>query len=532
MFQSKKDQEASSQKDPASFAELYQQTLSNRSFAEGEIVKGKVISINRNEAMVDINYKSEGLLYLDEFPDPSSVKVGDEVEVFFEKLDDDQGMAILSKRKADRQKCWDQLTDNASEGAVVQGRIFKKVRGGFMVDIGMEAFLPASLLDVRPVKNMDQFLGQVSSFVIVKINHKRKNIVVSRKDFLERQKEETRSRVVKNLSVGQIVKGRVKNITDFGAFIDLGGADGLLHITDISWGRVQHPSAVLNLGDSLDVMVIAVDKESEKISLGLKQTTKSPWEHVNQKYVVNSKVKGRVTNILPYGAFVELEEGVEGLIHISELSWTKRVSHPSELLTVGQEVEAVILNIDSEARKISLGLKQTGNSPWEHLGERYHAGDVIEGTVRNITDYGIFVELDPGIDGLIHISDISWLKKINHPGEIAKKGEKLKAKILSLDPANEKISMGLKQLTDDPWSELTKSLTSGSRVKGRITKIVNFGLFAELENGLEGLIHNSEIPKERAGGLETPFRVGETVDAVILNVDHENRKIALSLKKA
>ena len=512
------------------FAKLYEESLSYRGFSEGEIVKAKVVAIRGNEAIVDIGYKSEGILSLDEFVRPSSVKLGDEVEVLFETLDDEKGVAIVSKRKADRQKCWEKLMHSSSEGSVAEGRIFKKVRGGFMVDIGMEAFLPASLVELKPPKNLDQYVGKTFSFVIVKINQNRKNIVVSRKDFLEREKEERRKRMIRDLEVGQVVKGRVKNITDFGAFIDLGGIDGLLHITDISWSRIQHPSAVLSLGDELEVMVIGVDKEAEKVSLGLKQITTNPWEAVEQKYSVGERVKGRVTNILPYGAFVELEEGIEGLVHISELSWTKRVSHPSEIVSVGQEIEACVLNIDKEARKISLGLKQMSASPWEHLEERYHVGDVVEGTVRNVTDYGIFVALDPGIDGLIHISDISWLKKINHPGEIVKKAQPIRAKVLSLDPDNEKISLGLKQLEEDPWPNLTASLASGKRTKGRITKIVSFGMFVELESGIEGLVHNSEVPKEGPRGSGSPCRVGDPVEVQVLNVDHHNRKIALSLK--
>jgi len=515
----------------SSFAELYEKTTL-KNIKEGQIVKGKIISVNGREAIIDIGYKSEGVLQLDEFDDPEKLKVGEEIEVLFESLEDESGMVVLSKRKAERQKCWDDLLANANEGSVVQGRIFKKVRGGFMVDIGMEAFLPASLVDLKPVKNLDQFLGQNFQFVIVKINHKRKNIVVSRKDYLEREKEANRSKMVKTLAVNQVVKGRVKNITDFGAFIDLGGIDGLLHITDLSWGRVAHPSEILNLGDELDVMVIAIDKDSEKVSLGLKQITKSPWEAVEQKYSIGSKVTGKVTNIVAYGAFVELEPGIEGLIHISELSWTKRITHPSEILSVGAEVEAVILNIDKESRKISLGLKQMSASPWDSLEERYRPGDIIEGKIRNITDYGIFVELEPGIDGLIHVSDISWLKKVSHPNEVVKKGATVKAKVLSLDRPNRKISLGVKQLSDDPWQKLTQNLQTGNMLKGKITKTVNFGVFVEFDNGLEGLIHVSEIPHEKADNLESAFPIGDQVQVNILNIDHENRKIALSFKGA
>jgi small subunit ribosomal protein S1 len=512
----------------SSFADLFEETLKN--FSEGQIVKGKIVAINGREAVVDIGYKSEGLLDLSEFDEPSSMQVGDEIDVLFEAIEDEHGMVVLSKRKADRQRCWDDLISNANEGTVVEGRIFKKVRGGFMVDIGMEAFLPASLVDLKPVKNLDQFLGQTSSFVIVKINHKRKNIVVSRKDFLEKEKDVTRRKMFEQMVVGQVIKGRVKNITDFGAFIDLGGIDGLLHITDLSWGRVSHPSEVLSIGDNLDVMVIGIDKENEKVSLGLKQITKSPWETIDEKFTVGAKVTGKVTNLVPYGAFVELEPGIEGLIHVSELSWTKRVTHPSELLSVGSEVEAIILSVDRDAKKISLGLKQMSANPWETAGERYHAGDVIEGKVRNITDYGIFVELEPGIDGLVHVSDISWLKKSAHPNEIAKKGDMIKVQILSLDPQNHKIALGIKQLGGDPWPELTKTLQQGAVVNGRITKIVNFGIFVELDGGIEGLVHISEMPHEHASMLESSFRVGDQAQVQVLHVDDEARKIALSLK--
>jgi small subunit ribosomal protein S1 len=515
-------------KETSSFAKLFEESLSAKNFSEGEVVIGRVVAIHGSEAIVDIGYKSEGILGLDEFDDAKQVKVGDQIEVLFESLDEENGMAIISKRKADRQKSWNQLVNHSNEGSVIEGRIFKKVRGGFMVDIGIEAFLPASLVDLKPTKNLDQFLGKTSPFVIVKINQKRKNIVVSRKDFLEKQKDEIRSKMLTELSVGQLVKGRVKNITDFGAFIDLGGIDGLLHITDMSWGRVQHPSAILSLGDEIEVMIIQIDKTGEKVSLGLKQITKSPWEEVGEKYQVDTKVKGKITNILPYGAFMELEQGIEGLIHISELSWTKRVSHPSEVVTVGQEVEAVILSIDREARKISLGLKQTSTSPWESLESQFHEGDVVKGSVRNVTDYGIFVELAPGIDGLIHISDISWVKKVHHPSELAKKGDEIEAKILSLDPKNQKISLGIKQLSEDPWLELTKTLEVGHALKGKVTKIVNFGIFVELESELEGLVHHSEFPK--GDDVKTDFRVGDTVDVQVTNVDHENRKIALSLQ--
>lgn len=510
------------------FARLYKDSV--KTLAEGEIVKGKVIALRGHEALVDINYKSEGLLSLDEFPDPRSIKVGDEVEVMFEAIDDESGMVVLSKRRADYQKCWDGLLANASEGSIIEGKISKKVRGGFMVDVGTEAFLPASLLDVKPVKNLDQFLGQTSKFVIVKINYKRRNIVVSRKDFLEKEREEVRSKFLENLQVNQIVKGRVKNITDFGAFIDLGGIDGLLHITDISWGRVSHPSEILNLGDEIQVAVIGIDRENSKVSLGLKQITASPWEAAEEKYTIGNRFRGRVTNLLPYGAFVELEKGIEGLIHVSEFSWTKRINHPSEVVKVGDEVEVMILHVDKSSRKLSLGLKQLEANPWDTVNERFKKGDILEGRVRNVTDYGVFVELEPGIDGLIHASDLSWTRKFTSPAEIFKKGDSIKAKILDIDQDGRKISLGVKQLSEDPWPVLSRSLHAGSLVTGKVIKVVNFGVFVELENGLDGLIHISEIPQNLAGKLESHFQAGETIQVSILSVDDESRKIALSLK--
>lgn len=513
----------------SSFAELYESSI--KTFAEGEIVKGKVLEIRGGkEALIDINYKSEGILSLDEFSDPSSIKVGDEVEVMFESLEGENGMIVLSKRRADYQKCWDGLLANANEGSIIEGRIFKKVRGGFMADIGTEAFLPASLVDIKPVKNLDQFLGQVSKFVIVKINYKRKNIVVSRKDYLEKEREEVKSKFLENIQLNQVVKGRVKNITDFGAFIDLGGIDGLLHITDISWGRVSHPSEILNLGDEIQVVVIGIDRDNGKVSLGLKQITASPWETAEGKYPVGTRVRGRVTNLLPYGAFVELEKGIEGLIHVSEFSWTKRINHPSEVVKVGDEIEVMVLNVDKSSRKLSLGLKQLEANPWDSIAERYKKNDTVEGKVRNITDYGIFVELEPGIDGLIHASDISWTRKFASPQDTFKKGDLVKARILEIDKENRKISLGHKQLSDDPWSELTKTIQTGTVLQGKVIKVVNFGLFVELENGLEGLIHISEIPQSLAAKLEASFPIGETVRVSVLNIDDEARKIALSLK--
>lgn len=511
------------------FAELYEKSI--QSFQEGDVVKGKVVAIRGNEVIVDIGYKAEGILHLDEFTDADEIKEGVEMDVLFESFDDEHGVVVLSKKKADRQRTWNDILSNAQEGSIVEGKIFKLVRGGFMVDIGMEAFLPASLVDIKPTRNLNQFLGMTSKFIIAKINHKRKNVVVSRKDFLEKERYEARGKKIAELAEGQFVKGKVKNITDFGVFVDLGDIDGLLHITDMSWGRLSHPSELVKLGEELDLVVVSIDRQSSKISLGLKQRSSNPWAKLEDKFSIGTQVRGKVVNILPYGAFIELEPGIEGLVHISELSWTKRVTHPSELLKVGDEVEVIVLNLEKDAKKISLGMKQTQDNPWTSVAQRYRIGDRVKGTVRNLTDYGAFVELEPGIDGLLHISDISWTHKVNRPNEVLKKGDPVDVMVLSIDKESQKISLGMKQLTDDPWDELTKTLLTGLPMNGKITRVVNFGLFVELENGLEGLVHISEIPSVSSfQELEKNFALGTSLSVSILNVDHEARKIALSCK--
>ncbi|HNV85350.1 MAG TPA: 30S ribosomal protein S1 [Candidatus Omnitrophota bacterium] len=510
------------------FSKLYAETI--KSFAEGEIVKGKVVSISGKEALVDIGYKSEGLLNLDELPDPSAIKVGDEIEVLFEYHEDEEGMVIVSKRKADRQRCWNKILSTTSEGSIVEGRICKRVPGGFMVDIGMEAFLPASLVDLRPTRNLDQFSGLVSKFKIVKINPKRKNIVLSRKDYLELEKDELRAKKLGELKEGAVVKGRVKNITDFGVFIDLSGVDGLLHITDMSWGRINHPSELVKIGDEIEVMVTAFDKETQRISLGMKQLAQDPWHQADVKYPANSRIKGKVVNLLPYGAFVELEKGIEGLVHVSELSWTKRFHHPSEVLSLGQEVEAVVLSVDKDSRKIALGIKQLEGSPWDDVDTRYPVGSVIEGKVKNLAEYGAFVEIEPGLGGLIHISDMSWTKRVNHPQEFLKKGDTVRAKILAIDSQAKKISLGMKQLEEDPWKELTKNFKEGMVLNGKVTKLVNFGVFVEIAEGVEGLVHISEIPDREKKNFQELFKVGEERKVKILRIEDDARKIALSFK--
>ncbi|MFA6600958.1 MAG: 30S ribosomal protein S1 [Candidatus Omnitrophota bacterium] len=510
------------------FSELYEKSIQN--VQEGEIIKGTVVAVHDREVVVDIGFKAEGMLSLDEFMDPSQIKVGTEIEVLFENFDDEEGVVVLSKRKADRLRTWNDILANSEEGRIVEGRIFKKVRGGFMVDIGMEAFLPASLVDSKPTRNLDQFLGVAGKFVIVKINQQRKNIVVSRKDYLDQEKSSARKRRLADLKIGDRVRGRVKNITDFGVFLDLGDLDGLLHITDMSWGRVAHPSELVKLGDELEVAVIAIDREAGRVSLGLKQKSEDPWTTVEQKYSVGSLAHGKVVNILPYGAFIELEPGIEGLVHISELSWTKRVAHPSEFLKIAEEVDVVILSLDKNDKKISLGIRQTQENPWNRVADKYSVGDRVKGTVRNLTDYGAFVELEPGIDGLLHISDISWTHKVHRPSDFLKKGDAVDVMILSIDSQMQKISLGMKQLTDDPWEKFAKELYTGTQMEGKVTRIVNFGLFVELENGLEGLVHISEIPGMSATDLEKNFALQQALAVSVLSVDHENRRIALTCK--
>lgn len=509
-------------------ADLINQSF--QKFEEGEIVKGRILGVRGKEVLVDIGYKSEGILPIEEFADPSEIKIGAELEVLFESFDDEAGLILLSKKKVDRQRCWNDVLAHAHEQMIVDGRIFKKVRGGFMVDIGMEAFLPASLVDIKPIRNLDQFLNFSGKFVIVKVDHKRRNIVVSRKDYLEKEKLEARRGKLDTLKIGDVVRGRVKNITDFGAFIDLGHLDGLLHITDISWGRISHPSEVVKLGEDIDVVVLAIDKEQGKVSLGIKQRQSDPWQKSAEKYSIGNRITGKVVNILPYGAFVELEPGVEGLVHISEFSWTKRISHPSEFLNIGDQVEVAILNIDSPSRKISLGIKQAQENPWRAVKQKYSVGSHAKGIVRNLTDFGAFIELEPGIDGLAHISDMTWNPKNVKPSDLLKKGDEVEVMILSIDPDAQKISLGMRQLTEDPWQTLTENCLPGTLQPGKVTRIANFGLFVQLENGLEGLVHVSEIPGSSSKTLEKNFQVGDKLVVQVLHIDHEARKIALSLK--
>lgn len=514
---------------PIDMSKIYEETLKN--VKEGEIIKGKVIGITSKEVLVDVGYKSEGVISLEEFPDPASIKVGDEIEVLIESKENEEGMVVLSKRKAERLQGWEKVISDHKEGDMVSGRVTRKVKGGLSVDIGVEAFLPASQVFLKGFGNLNQLLGQTLNFVIIKINKPRKNIVVSRKDAILREKDAAKGKFMDELKPGQLIQGTVKNITDFGAFINIGPAvDGLLHITDMSWGRISHPSEVLAVGDKIEVMLLGMDKETGKLSLGLKQKTPNPWQTVESKYPVGSRIKGKVVNIVPYGAFVELEKGIEGLVHISELSWTKRIGHPSEVLAIGDTIEAVVLNVDKENQKIALGVKQTEVNPWLEVSNKYTIGTQVKGKVRSFTDYGAFIELEEGIDGLLHNSDISWTRKINHPSEILKKGQKIDAVVLSVDAENRKLSLGMKQLVADPWPEFVAKFQPGTSVEGAVTKITNFGLFVELSPDLEGLAHISELPIEPTAKLEESYKVGDKVTVKVLRVDDADRRIALSLK--
>ena len=513
----------------SSFSELYQQSIVN--IKEGQIVKGKIIAINPKDVVVDIGYKSEGAINISEFSDPEAIKIGDEIDVYLESKEDENGTVVLSKQKAERAVGWEMVISRYGEGDIVEGKVSKKVKGGFMVNIGVEAFLPASLAALKGFGNLNQLIGQTFPLKIVKINKARKNIVVSRKDVLQQQKDEDKKKVFDALQKGAVVNGIVRNITDFGAFVDLGaGMTGLLHITDMSWGRVSHPSEVLAIGDKIDVVVLDFDKDSGRVSLGLKQKTQNPWEVVDTKYPVGNRIKGTIVNIVPYGAFVELEKGVEGLLHISELSWTKKYSNPNELLAIGDRIEVQILEVDKNNKKVSLGLKQLESNPWIGIEEKYPVGTKVKGKIRNLTDYGAFVELEDGIDGLIHVSDISWTKRIGHPKDVFKKGEKVEAVVLASDANNRRISLGVKQLTPDPWDEIAVKYEAERAMAGKITKVANFGLFVEIDNDLEGLVHISEIPLGEGEKLEEKFKAGDDLKVKILKVDSIQHKIALSIK--
>jgi len=500
-------------------------------FEQGSIIRGKVIGIVGDDVVVDVGYKSEGLLPLNEFPDPSMVKSGDEVEVLLDAVEDDAGVIVLSKRKADRIRGWEKVINDHKEGDVVTGRVMRKIKGGLLVDIGVPVFLPASQVNIRRPGDIAEYIGQEVTCKILKIDEERRNIVVSRRKLIEEERERMKTKLMAEIEVGQSRKGVVKNIADFGAFVDLGGIDGLLHITDMSWSRVSHPSEVVAIDEELEIVVLSVDKERERIALGLKQKTENPWKRVPEKYPVQTRHKGEVVNIVNYGAFVKLEDGVEGLVHISEMSWTRRVNHPSEVVAIGDIVEVVVLGINEEKQEISLGMKQTESNPWAKVEEKYPPGTVIKGRVRNLTNYGAFIELEEGIDGLLHVSDMSWTKKVNHPSELLKKGDRVEAVVLSVSEEKKRVALGLKQLERDPWqTDIPARYKAGQVVKGKVTKLTSFGAFVELEADLEGLLHISEMTDRKIEKPEEAVQAGQEVEVMILRVDSEARKIGLSMR--
>jgi len=501
-------------------------------FAAGNIVKGTIIEVRPKEVLVDIGYKSEGVISANEFEDIKTVKVGDEIDVLIEKLEDREGMVVLSKEKAEFKKNWERILTICNEGGTITGKVKTIVKGGLLVNIGVEAFLPASQIDVTIPKNLAQYVGNAYDFKVVKINQERQNIVLSRRELIEQERLERRQKLLAEMTPGDIRKGTVKNITDFGAFIDLNGIDGLLHITDMSWGRIGHPSELLKVGQDIDVVVLDINREKERVSLGLKQKLANPWDTIEQKYPVGAKVKGRVVNLVPYGAFVELEPGVEGLVHVTELSWTKRIAKPSDVLKADQEIEAVVLGINREEQKISLGLRQLEANPWDKAQEKYPPGARVKGKIRNLTSYGAFIELEEGLDGMIHVSDISWTRKINHPSEVLKKGDEVEAVVLEVDKANQRIAVGLKQLTTDPWESIDRLYKVGDLVTGNVTKLASFGAFIGLQHEIDGLVHISQISEERVDKIKNVLKVSQEVTARVIKIDKSDRRIGLSIKAA
>jgi small subunit ribosomal protein S1 len=498
---------------------------------ENSIVRGTLIEIRPQVVVVDIGAKSEGIIPISEFED-EEFAVGDEIEVLLEKLENDEGMVVLSKEKAAHKQNWDKIVKVFEDGGLVKGKVKSVVKGGLMVNVGVEAFLPGSQIDIIPPKDLNEYVGNVYEFKIVKVNDIRKNIVLSRREVIEAERAEQRAEFLDSVKIGDRVEGIVKNITDFGAFIDLQGMDGLLHITDMSWGRINHPSEMLSIGQKVDVVILDVDKEKERVSLGSKQLQDNPWEAIEAKFPIGMEVGGKVTKLVPYGAFVELEKGVEGLIHVSELSWTKRITRPSDVLSIDQEVKAVVLAISKEEQKISLGVRQLETNPWDEVEARYPIGSTIKGEIRNLTPYGAFVELEDGIDGMIHVSDLSWTRKINHPSEVVKKGEVVEACVLEIDKTNQRISLGVKQLESDPWSIIDGRFKVGDLVKGTVAKIASFGAFIQLEDDIDGLVHISQLSEDHVAKVKDVIKVGDEVEARVIKVDKVERRIGLSIKAA
>jgi small subunit ribosomal protein S1 len=520
--------------DAEDFEKLIEEYLRSESIIEGEIYNGKILEIGKDFVTVDIGYKSEGHIRIDEFIGPDgklTIEQGSVIDVYLERRENEHGLVELSKEKADRLKIWDQISDACERDELVEGTITGRVKGGLTVDIGVKAFLPGSQVDLRPVRNLDKFIGEVYKFKVIKFNKKRGNIVLSRRALLEKEREQLKSQTLEHLQVGQLVTGIIKNITEYGCFVDLGGIDGLLHITDMSWGRVNHPSEMFYVGDEVKVKVLKFDSDSERVSLGLKQGTEDPWQRVEQSYQINQRVQGRVVSLTEYGAFIELEEGVEGLVHVSEMSWTKRVKHPSKLVSIGDDLEALILDIDVENKRISLGMKQIEVNPWTLLSERYPVGSHIRARVRNVTNFGVFVGIEEGIDGLVHVSDLSWSGKIKDPRDVYEKGLEIEAVVLNIDADKERFSLGVKQLTPDPWDNIESQYPIGRVLEGVVTKILDFGAIVELQADIEGLIHISEISMEKVENVSSHLSEGEKVRSKVISLIPEERKIGLSIKR-
>ncbi|MFZ0616008.1 MAG: 30S ribosomal protein S1 [Chthoniobacterales bacterium] len=514
-----------------SMADLQQLIAASvKNYREGSIVKGHILEKRPKEFLIDIGYKSEGVVSASEFDDPDEIQVGDEVEVLLERLENDQGMVILSKQKASQRQNWSKIVKLFEAEGIIKGRVKSVVKGGLIVNVGVEAFLPASQVDINPPKDLTQFVGNTYDFKIVKLNEDRKNVVLSRRELIEAERSERRQQFLGTMSAGDKVEGTVKNITDFGAFLDLDGIDGLLHITDMSWARLTHPSEAVKPGDRLTVVVLEINKDKERISLGLKQLQSNPWDRIEERFPIGQKIGGKITNLMPYGAFVQIEEGIEGLIHVSELSWTKRITRPSDVLTLGQDIEAVVLGVNKADQKISLGVRQLEPNPWDEIEQRYVIGKQVRGQVRNMTAYGAFVELEEGIDGMVHVSDLSWTKKINHPSEVLKKGDEVDAVVIDIDKANQRISLGVKQLETDPWKEIEGKFKVGDLVKGTVSKIANFGAFIELPGDIDGLVHISQISEDRVEKVKDVLKPGQEVEARVIKIDKTERRLGLSIK--
>lgn len=512
-----------------------QELLAQSSFdklKEGAIVEGIITEIRQNEVVVDIGGKSEGIIPANEFIDVGELQIGSTIEVFVEKLEDKTGTPVLSFDKAEQKKNWENILTKFPEGSVAAGRVKAKVKGGLIISIGVDAFMPASHIDIQPPKNLDQYVGQTYDFKVLKVNMEKKSVVLSRRELIEQQRSDKRRLLLESIEPGQVRKGVVKNITDFGAFIDLDGMDGLLHITDMSWGRITHPSEMLKQGEEIEVMIIEVNRDKERVSLGLKQNSRNPWDDIEHKFPVGAKVQGKVVNLVPYGAFVEIEPGVEGLVHITEMSWTKRITKPSEMLRVGQDVEAVVLGIQKDDQKISLGLRQLDPNPWDMVRHNYPIGARVRGKVRNMTTYGAFIELEEGIDGMVHVSDMSWTRKVNHPSEVLKKGDEVDATVLDVDASQQRISLGMKQLATDPWSDIDAHFKIGDVVTGSISKLTSFGAFVELKDGIDGLVHISQISEDRVEKVKDVLKPGEEVTARVIKIDRDERRLGLSIKAA